>query len=106
MIVELVRFKAPPGATLEGIREHARTTLPHWQANPALVRKHYMLSEDRATIAAVYVWRSRAAAQQAHDAAWIAEVQQRTGSAVQIERFDMFMLLDNAAGGVATEFAL
>ena len=46
MIVELVTFKAPPGADWEGILADARATIPRWRANRELVRKHYLLSDD------------------------------------------------------------
>ena len=46
----------------------ARATIPRWRANPQLVRKHYLLSEDGAECAGLYIWPTRAAAEAAHDA--------------------------------------
>ena len=46
MIVELVTFRAPPGAGWGGILADARATIPRWRANPQLVRKHDLLSDD------------------------------------------------------------
>ncbi len=46
MIVELVTFKAPPGADWDDILADARATIPRWRANRELVRKHYLLSDD------------------------------------------------------------
>ena len=100
MIVELVTFKAPPGADWDAILVGARATIPHWRANGALVRKHYLLSDDGTECAGLYVWPSRAAAEAAHDAAWRAGVVQRTGSAPVIRYFALQMLLDNEAGTV------
>jgi hypothetical protein len=42
----------------------------------------------------------RAAAEAAHDAAWRAGVEERTGAAPAIRYFDLMMLLDNASGAV------
>jgi len=100
MIVELVTFKAPADADWDAILSGARATVPHWRANPELVRKHYLLSDDGTECAGLYVWPSRAAAQAAHDAAWRAGVEQRTGSAPVIRYFELQMLLDNEAGTV------
>ena len=100
MIVELVTFKAPAGADWDAILSAARATVPHWSANPELVRKHYLLSDDGRECAGLYVWPSRAATQAAHDAAWRAGVEQRTGSAPVIRYFELQMLLDNEAGTV------
>lgn len=99
MIVELVTFRAPPGADRDAILADARATLPRWRANPDLVRKHYLAGED-GTLAGLYVWPSRAAAEAAHDAAWRAGVEARTGSAPTIVYFDLLLLLDNDAGTV------
>ena len=100
MIVELVTFKAPPGADWDDILKDARAVIPRWRANAELRRKHYLLSEDRGTCAGLYIWPSRAAAEAAHDAAWRAGVEKRTGSAPVIAYFDLMMLLDNEAGTV------
>ena len=60
MIVELVTFRAPHGGDWDHILEGARGTIPKWSANPKLVRKHFLLSEDAQTCAGLYIWPSRA----------------------------------------------
>ena len=100
MIVELVTFKAPPEADWDAILADARGTIPRWRANPALLRKHYLLSEDGRECGGLYVWPDRAAAEAAHDAAWRAGVEQRTGAPPRIVYYDLMMLLDNEAGTV------
>lgn len=100
MILELVTFKAPPGADWDAILADARATIPRWRANPDLVRKHYLLGENGAECAGLYIWPSRAAAEAAHDAAWRSGVEKRTGAQPTIAYFDLMMLLDNQAGTV------
>lgn len=100
MIVELVTFRATPGADWEAILGEARATIPRWRANADLVRKHYLLSEDGTECAGLYIWPSREAAEAAHNAAWRAAVAERTGSAPAIRYFELQMLLDNEAGTV------
>jgi hypothetical protein len=95
MILELVTFRATPGVDWDAILAEARATIPRWSANPQLVRKHYLLSEDGNECAGLYIWPTRAAAEAAHDAAWRAAVAQRTGTAPEIRYFDLQMLLDN-----------
>ena len=104
MVVELVTFKAPPGADWDAILAGARATVPHWRANPELVRKHYLSSDDGRECAGLYIWPTREAAQAAHDAAWRAGVEQRTGSAPVIRYFELQMLLDNETG-IVTEWS-
>ena len=102
MILELVLFKFPPGLSAAAEREAARATVARWRANPDLVRKHYIRSDD-GRAGGVYIWPSKAAAQAAHDAAWCASVEQRTGSPPTFQYFELTMLLDNEAGTV-TEY--
>jgi hypothetical protein len=103
MIVELVLFKSPPGLDRDAILADARATVPHWQANGDLVRKHYLLGDDGCG-GAFYIWPSRAAAEKGHDAQWRAGVKARTGSEPTIRYFDLLMVVDNEAKTV-TEFA-
>jgi hypothetical protein len=100
MIVELVTFRAPTGADWDAILAEARATIPRWRGNAQLVRKHYLLSEDRTECAGLYIWPTRAAAEAAHDAAWRASVEKRTGSAPEFRYFELQMLLDNETGTV------
>ena len=100
MIIELVTFRAPPGADWDTILSEARLTIPRWRANRDLVRKHYVVSQDGAECGGVYIWPDRAAAEAAHDAAWRASVEKRTGAAPSIVYYDLMMVLDNAAGTV------
>lgn len=104
MILELVLFKSPQGKSREEILEDAKHTLPRWQANADLLRKHYLLSDDGFEGGGVYIWPSREAAEKGHDAEWRAGVEKRTGSQPVIRYFDLLMLLDNEAKTV-TEFS-
>jgi hypothetical protein len=100
MIVELVTFKAPPGANWDDILADAQHVIPKWRANPQLVRKHFLLSDDGAECAGLYIWPTRNAAEAAHDAAWQAAVEKRTGAPPTIRYFGLQMLLDNESGTV------
>ena len=104
MILELVLFKNPQDLSIAKEREAARSVVPKWVANADLIAKHFLRGEDGFGGAA-YIWPSREAAAQAHDAAWRAGVKARTGSEPEIRIFDLLMSLDNMAGSV-TEFPL
>lgn len=100
MIVEIVSFRHPPGASREALVEGARSVLPRWQANSDLIRKHFACSPDRSEGFGIYLWPSVAAARAAHDAQWIAEAEKRTGGPVHIRYLDLLMLFDNETGAV------
>lgn len=99
MIGEIVSYPAPfGGADRDAIVADAYRSVPKWQANRDLVRKHYMWSEDHKRVCGFYLWKTRAAAERGHDAAWRRAVKERTGEEPVISYFDAFMVLDNAAG--------
>lgn len=103
MICEIVTFPAPPGASRTDIVEDARHVVERWQGERDLVRKHFVWSDDRSTLKGIYFWKSRTAAENAHDAAWRAACEKRTGAAPDIAYFDLFMIIDNDADAV-TEY--
>jgi hypothetical protein len=100
MICEIVSYPAPPGATRDEIIADAETVVPRWRAEPDLIRKHFLWRDDGRRCCGVYLWKSREAAERAHDAAWRAAVVKRTGEAPEISYFDAFMILDNEADAV------
>ncbi len=103
MILELVLFKSPQDKSRGEILEDAKHTLARWRANPDLLRKHYLLSEDGLEGGGVYIWPSREAAEKGHDAEWREGVKKRTGAEPVIRYFDLLMLLDNTQNSV-TQF--
>ncbi|NQV57668.1 MAG: hypothetical protein HQ503_17530 [Rhodospirillales bacterium] len=98
MIGELVKYLAPQGVTRADMIEGAKGVVPHWQANPDLIRKHFMWSDDKRFACGFYLWKSRQAAEQGHNAEWRKEVEARTGQPPEISYFDVFLILDNEAG--------
>jgi hypothetical protein len=93
MILELVLFDNPPGLDRAAELEGARAVVAKW-------RKHFMRSEDGKQGGAVYLWKTRAAAEAAHGPEWRASVKARTGSEPTCQYFDLLILLDNDAGRV------
>ncbi|NNM71013.1 monooxygenase [Enterovirga aerilata] len=100
MIVEIVTFKHRPGQSREEVLEEARATVPKWQANPDLIRKHFLYGQDDAG-GGIYLWPSREAAEAAHGPEWREGVRARTGSEPQIVYYDLLMVIDNERKTVA-----
>ena len=98
MIIEMVMFDRPPGFTDADLLDDARSTVAHWQANPDLLRKQFLKGEGE--VVGLYLWPDRAAAERAHDAAWVERFRTRTGVEPRMRYFEMFMEIDNAAGEV------
>ena len=104
MIGEFVKYPAPKGLTRDDVVKDAYSVVGKWQAQPDLVRKHFMWSDDKEWLCGFYLWRSREAAEAAHNDEWRQQVKERTGQLPEISYFDAFLILDNQSGDV-TEFA-
>ncbi len=100
MIIEMVTFEKPDGFDDADLLADARSTVAHWQANPDLIRKHFVKGED-GTVAGLYIWPDRDAARRAHDADWIARFTDRTGRVPTFRYFDLFMVIDNQTNEVS-----
>lgn len=99
MVGELVTFRHPDGTTREQALQGALAVAPLWQANPRLIRKHFLLGEDGAG-AGFYIWPTREDAQAAHNPDWIARKEAETGATVSIQYFDLMLIVDNETGEV------
>ena len=100
MIVELVTFKAPPGADWDDILADARAAIPRWRANRELVRKHFLLCDDGRNAPGSTSGRrakrpKRRTTQRGARASRNAPAQRRRSAISQLQ-----MLLDNEAGTV------
>lgn len=103
MICEIVTFPAAAGASREEVIADARHVVARRQGEKELFRKHFAWSEDRTTLKGIHFLTSRAAAEAAHDEAWLQQAEKRIGTRPTIDYFDAFMIIDNAAGTV-TEY--
>ena len=99
MILEMVEFERPEGFSDTDLLEDARSTIPWWKGYEGLIRKQFVT--DGPMVMGVYMWESRAQAEAAHDADWVAGFRSRTGVEPRFRYFDMFMQIDNAADAVS-----
>jgi hypothetical protein len=104
MIGELVKYPAPKDISRDEMIEDARGVIAKWQAEENLFRKHFLWSDDKKWCYGFYLWRSREAAENAHNAEWKKAVEERTGTLPEISYFDAFMILDNDTGTVTEEY--
>ncbi len=96
MITEFVLFDLPPGMSRADVVASMRAVAPKWRATPDLIRKTFIYDPQARQTGAFYLWKNKAAALQAHDAAWRAGVLQTFGSVPVIRYFDTPLVVDNA----------
>ncbi|HLT25881.1 MAG TPA: YdhR family protein [Zeimonas sp.] len=105
MISELVWFDLPMDMRREEVVEGMREVAPHWRANPDLIRKTFLYDPERRRTGALYLWKTRAAADAAHGEAWRRRVLEKYGSEPTREFFETPLVVDNALGRTVEEDA-
>ncbi len=100
MITAIVQFPLPEPLTAEEATEVFRSTAPIYRGMPGLVRKIYLLSEDGRTAGGVYLWETRAAAEQAYGGEWRQRVVQRYGAEPRVSYFASPVVVDNLSGQI------
>ena len=95
MIIAMTAFTLPKPITPEEARSIFLSTAPKYQGVPGLVRKHYLLSLDGASVGGVYLWNSRLEAEAMYTAAWRAFVRQKYSTDAVVTYFESPVTVDN-----------
>ena len=98
MISELVMFDLPRGMSRAEVIQGMREVAPGWRRNPDLVRKTFLYDAANSRTGALYLWKSRAAAEAAHGEAWRQRVMEKYGSVPTLQYFETPLVVDNALG--------
>ena len=98
MITEYVLFDLPQGISRQEVVAGMHEVAPRWQKEPNLIRKTFVFDETANQAGAFYLWKDRASAEAAHDAAWRQRIRAAYGSDPQIRYFQTPLVVDNALG--------
>lgn len=100
MITALVQIKFPQPVALDKAKQAFLGSAPGYKGVKGLVRKYYILSDDGLTGGGVYLWQSRAEAEQFYDDDWKNKIQERYGSRPVVSYFSSPVIVDNLAGEI------
>ncbi|MBV5266023.1 monooxygenase [Pinisolibacter aquiterrae] len=100
MILTLVRFRLDDPMTLEEAARRFALSAPKYLDLPGLVRKHYVRSDDGLTVGGVYLWKTRAAAEDCYAGEWRERVRILYGVEPEIEWFETPVGVDNVLGTI------
>ena len=103
MIVALTSFKLPNPVAREEARRIFLSTAPKYRDVPGLVRKHYLIAEDGASVGGVYLWNSRAEAEATFTESWRAFVREKYGTDPTVTYFENPVTVDNIAQQIVAE---
>jgi len=96
MITEYVLFDVPASMSREQVVAGMRAVAPKWRATPDLIRKTFVYDPDGKQTGAFYLWKTKAAALEAHGEAWRRGVMESFGSVPVIRYFQTPLVVDNA----------
>jgi hypothetical protein len=103
MITALVQFKLPHPVTPDKAREIFSSTAPKYRDVPGLIRKYYLLSEDRGTAGGVYLWRSREDAERVYTDDWRKFIAEKYGAEPSVQYFATPVVVDNLIGEIIAD---
>ncbi len=98
MITAIVQFDLPSDSRREDVIAVFRQSVPRYRERPGLLRKYYLLNEAASKAGAVYLWETRAAAEETYDDAWRRSFIERYGAGPTVTYFDTPVIVDNLAG--------
>ena len=101
-VTAVVNFAIPEGKTEEELVAGFESSTALYRDVPGLLRKYYLLSEDRRTGGGVYIFETRADAERVHDEVWRARLRERMGVEPDVRYFDSPVIVDNEARAAST----
>jgi hypothetical protein len=98
MIIASVRFPLRHGTRDEDITKVFEASAPKYRKVSGLLAKHYVFGSGRG--GGIYLWESRAPAEQFYAPEWQAGITGRYGGPPEIEWLDNPVTVDNVAGRI------
>ena len=103
MVVAIVTYTFPEPVSLKDVTRAAARGGHKYLNLPGLIKKNYFLSEDGLRAGGIYVWESKARAENFYNAEWRQAVTKQYGVAPEIAYLNSPVMVDNTAGRIVTD---
>lgn len=103
MVTAVVNFKLPVPVSREKAKELYLGTAAKYREVAGLVRKYYLLTEDGGTGGGVYLWKSKADAENLFTPEWKRFIKDRYGAEPVITFYESPVLVDNLKGEISSD---
>ncbi len=100
MITALLQTRLPQPVSRPEAIAMFRRTAPTYRDKDGLIRKYYLLSEDRQSVGGVYLWESREKAERVYTDEWREYVKATFGDYPSLAYFDTPLVVDNLSGEI------
>ncbi len=95
MITVIVEFTLPKAMSIDEARATFLSTAPKYQSMPGLIRKYYFISDDGAKAGGIYLWESKAHADQVYTDDWKTFVRGKYGTDPSLTYLNCPVVVDN-----------
>jgi hypothetical protein len=89
-------FNVPAGTSKAQLIETINGSAHTYEGIPGLIRKYYGIAPDGASLAGIYLWESRDAADAFYTSEWLAMVTKRWGSPPRRQDWETPMVVESA----------
>ena len=89
-------FDVPAGTTKAQLAATINATAHTYEGIPGLIRKYYGIAPDGRTLAGIYLWRDKAAADAFYTPEWVALVTQRWAGPPRRQDWETPMVVESA----------
>ena len=103
MITAITTFILPNPIAREEARDIFLSTAPNYRGVQGLLRKTYVLSEDRVTLGGIYLWSSRPEAEAMYTDSWRSFVRKKYGTEPTVAYFESPVVVDNVTQQILTD---
>jgi hypothetical protein len=106
MTTSITRFPLPPGVPAQVIKEGFLEVAPEFRHPPGLVRKYFLIAEDRKTGGGVYLWNSMREARDFSEGVLRPMIREKFRVEPSIEYFEAPVIVDNVTSEIISDGGL
>lgn len=100
MIVAITEYMLDENIDAEQARELSKASIDKFEGMPGLHRKYFMLSENGATGASVYLWESKRHAEEFFTEEWRTRIKGKYGNRPKVTYYNCSIVVDNVSNEV------
>ena len=103
MITSITRFQLPPGIPTDAVRKGFAEVAPKFKHPSGLLRKYFLISEDRKTGGGIYLWNSMEEARTFSEGMLRPMIRDKFQVEPSIEYYDVPVTVDNVTSEIIAD---
>ena len=104
MVVVRVLFPIK-GLDIDEFNEKMLASVPNYEGLEGLIRKYYVVTDDKAKAGGIYLWESREKAEKFYGEEWTSRIAGLFGEPPMLEFLDCNIVIDNETNRVKSKVA-